>query len=90
MPAATAPVPAKKAASAAPAKLIDINSASRAQLKTLTGIGNTEADKIIAGRPYLTKAELVTKQVIPTGPYLSIKYQIVALQKSPPKSKPQP
>ena len=92
---ASAPSPAmhassttKKAAPAAPAELIDINSASRAQLKTLTGIGDAEADKIIAGRPYLSKAELVTKNVMGTGPYMSIKNRIVALQTSPPKAKP--
>ena len=92
---ASAPTPAmhasaapKKQAPAAPAELIDINSASRAQLKTLTGIGDAEAGKIIAGRPYLSKAELVTKNVMGTGPYMSIKNRIVALQTSPPKAKP--
>ena len=93
---ASAPVPtvhassaaAKKAAPAAPAELIDINSASRAQLKTLVGVGDAEAGKIIAGRPYLSKAELVTKNVMGTGPYMSIKNRIVALQTSPPKAKP--
>jgi hypothetical protein len=58
---------------------IDINSASRKELMTLQGIGAAEADKIIAHRPYLTKTALVTKGVLLTGPYLSIKNQIVAI-----------
>jgi DNA uptake protein ComE-like DNA-binding protein len=92
--AASAPAPAhptsaaaKKPPPAAAKALVDINGATRSQLKTLPGIGDAEADKIIAGRPYLSKAELVTKHVMPTGPYLSIKYKIVALQKGAPKAK---
>ncbi len=46
---------------------------------TLPGIGAAEAAKIIANRPYLTKTELVTKGVLPTGPFLSLKYQVVAM-----------
>ena len=90
--AAATPIPPGHAASAglahrpkkppAPVKLIDINTASRSDLKTLTGIGDAEADRIIAGRPYLSKAELVTKKVMPAGPYLSIRKRIVAM---PPK-----
>jgi hypothetical protein len=60
---------------------VDINSASRKELMTLQGIGAAEADKIVANRPYLTKTELVSKGVLETGPYLSIKNQIVAMQK---------
>jgi competence protein ComEA len=67
--------------------LIDINSASRRELKTLPGIGDAEADKIVANRPYLTKTELVTKQVLPTGPYLSLKSKIVAMPTSRPVTK---
>ena len=79
-------MPPKKPAPVAPAKLVDINSASRKELKTLPGIGNAEADKIIANRPYLTKTELVTKQVLPSGPYLSLKSLIVAMPKAKPKT----
>lgn len=70
-----------KAASAASAKLVDINSASRKELKTLPGIGDAEADKIIANRPYLSKTDLVGKNVLPIGPYLSLRNQIIAKQK---------
>ena len=60
---------------------VDINSAGRQELMTLPGIGRAEADKIIAMRPYLTKTELVTKGVLPTGPFMALKHQIVAMQK---------
>jgi DNA uptake protein ComE-like DNA-binding protein len=85
--AASAPG-ARKKSRRAPVKRIDINSASRKELKTLPGIGDAEADRIIAGRPYLSKAELANRSVLPVGPYLSIKNQIIALQKNPPKAKP--
>jgi hypothetical protein len=60
---------------------VDINSAGRKELMTLQGIGPAEADKIIAHRPYLTKTELVSKQVLPDGPFMAIRHQIVAMQK---------
>jgi len=72
---------AKDAKAAAKVKLVDINSAGKAELKTLPGISDTEADKIIAGRPYLSKAHLVTHKVIPHGVYEQIKRQIIAIQK---------
>lgn len=79
--------PAGKASAAAAARLVDINSASLAQLKTLPGIGEAEAQRIVAGRPYLSKTELATAKVIPTGVYLSIRKLIFAKQKSTPKGK---
>lgn len=66
---------------AAKAKLVDINSASKAELKTLQNIDDAKADRIIAGRPYLSKAHLVTRKIIPHGEYEIIKRQIIALQK---------
>jgi len=66
-----------------PAHLVDINAASRKELMTLPGIGAAEADRIVANRPYLTKTELVSKQVLPTGPYLSLKKYIVAMRHGP-------
>lgn len=61
-------------------KLVDINSATREQLKKLPGIGNAEADKIIAGRPYGSKANLVTQNIIPRGVYENIKKNIISRQ----------
>ena len=76
----------KKAPPAAPAKLVDINRAGRKELMTLPGIGAAEASKIIANRPYLTKTELVTKGVLPVGPFLSLKKQVVAMHYVKPAS----
>jgi DNA uptake protein ComE-like DNA-binding protein len=68
---------ASKAVAAMKEKL-DINSASKDQLDAIPGIGGTYAQKIIAGRPYRTKRELVTKKVIPQSLYEKIKDQIIA------------
>lgn len=80
-------VPMRKRPPPPPAHLVDLNSASRAELKTLPGIGDAEAAKIVANRPYLTKTELVTKRVLPAGPYASLKRLVVAM---PPKKAGKP
>ena len=72
--------PAKKQA-AAPAKLVDINSARKAELMKLSGIGAAEADKIIAGRPFPTKARLVSNNIISIEVYDQLKHRVVARQK---------
>lgn len=77
----------QKAVPATAPKLVDINSASRRELKTLPGIADAEANRIVAGRPYLSKADLVTTNVIPAGKYLSIKRHIIAKQKGKPNGK---
>lgn len=61
-------------------KLVDINSASEKQLTKLPGIGPTEAQRIIANRPYASKVWLVTNGAIGEGPYSNIKNLIVAKQ----------
>jgi len=75
-----------KQPTAKPAPLIDINSASKAQLKTLYGVGDAEADRIIAARPFKTKTDLVTNAGLPTGIYVANKHKIIAIQKT--KSSP--
>jgi len=83
-----APAPAAARAGSAPAQYyVDLNSASRRELMTLPGIGAVEAARIIAHRPYLTKTELVTKNVLPIGPYLSLKPLVVAMPATVAKGK---
>jgi DNA uptake protein ComE-like DNA-binding protein len=52
---------------------------------TLPGIGAAEAARIIANRPYLTKTELVTKNVLPIGPFVSVRNFVVAMPNIAPK-----
>ena len=76
------------AASSPAVKLIDINSAKKDELKTLPGVTDAEADKIIAGRPYLSKAHLVTRNIISAGAYENIRMQVIARPKRAPAAKP--
>lgn len=80
-PATPMAAPAKPAAATPAAQLLDINSASKAELDALPGIGSARADAIIKGRPYKGKDELTQKKIIPDNVYAGIKDKIIAKQK---------
>jgi len=75
------PAAPAKAAPAEKKELVDINSASLDELKALPGIGDAYAQKIVDGRPYKGKDELLQKKILPKATYNKVKNAIIAKQK---------
>jgi DNA uptake protein ComE-like DNA-binding protein len=68
---------------AASKNLLDINTATAAQLKALPGMGDAYVQRVIAGRPYTAKNQLTTRGILPQAEYEQIKEQIIAHRLKP-------
>jgi DNA uptake protein ComE-like DNA-binding protein len=92
-PTQPTPVPPAKPAAAAkkapskPVKKVDLNNGSLAELQTLPSVNEEYAKKIVAGRPYVSKTDLVTKGGLPEGIYLAVRDHVVVndMKKPAPK-----
>jgi competence protein ComEA len=69
-----------RAGSPAKGEKLDINTASKEDLQALPGIGPVTAQKIIEGRPYRAKNDLVSRKIVGEKEYAKIKDQIIAHQ----------
>ena len=79
-PAAGKPVKGSMRGLDATNSLVDINSATAAELKKLPGISDALAANIVASRPYGSKAQLVTKNILDPGLYEGLRRQLIAKQ----------
>jgi competence protein ComEA len=75
-----APASPKSTAAVPKGELVDINSATATELKALPGLSDSDATKIVQGRPYMDKSQLISKKVVSEATYDKIKDHVVAKQ----------
>jgi DNA uptake protein ComE-like DNA-binding protein len=78
--------PAKSGSEKKKPKPVEINSATAEQLKTVPGIGEADAQRIIVNRPYMTRSHLVTKNVLSYDTYLAVKDYLSVVPPDPTKA----
>ena len=79
----------KSTNSASNGEKLDINSSSKDELRSIPEIGEKYAQKIIDGRPYRTKRDLLTRKIIPRSTYEKVKDQIIAHRSTAKTSEPE-
>lgn len=77
-----APKPSAQHRSSTKSSKLDLNAATKEELDALPGIGGAYAQKIIEGRPYNSKSDLVRRNILPASTYEKIKDQVSAHQRS--------